>query len=148
MENSRISWALEAERKPKLRTFINIHDFDKHQILIKAHLSRYQRSLVAQLKSGILPLKIETDRYQGIPEHLRICNLCNSGSVENEFHFLFHCPKLSEIRNPIISDYDTPLESFTSDSNKVHYMLQEENIRKTGILLEQLYRDRQRQIYK
>ena len=97
LEKCRLSWALEAERKPKLRTFIKIHDFNQHKVITKSNLSRYQRSLLSQLKLGILPLKIETDRYQGIPEHLRLCQVCNSGSIENEYHFLFHCPGLHEV---------------------------------------------------
>ena len=58
---------MEAKRKPKLRTYVKIHDFLKDKILGKSPLSRYQRSLISQLKFGILPLKIETEIYQGIP---------------------------------------------------------------------------------
>ena len=45
LHKSRISWGLEAERKPKLRTFIKIHDYNQHKILISSNLTRYQRSL-------------------------------------------------------------------------------------------------------
>ena len=72
---NRLRWQLESERKPKLRSFIQIHDFNRMQVLVNSDVTRYQRSLLAQLKSGILPLKIETDRYQGISLEQRICKL-------------------------------------------------------------------------
>ena len=78
---------------------------------------------------------------------MRICQLCNSGSVENEYHFLFHCPRLSEVRDTHAFDYDTRLEN-VSDSSKLNFMLTEENIEKTGKYLEKLYQARQRLIYK
>ena len=118
LDKSRIAWGLEAERKPKLQTSMNIHDFGNYKILAKSNLSRYQRSLVTQLKLGILPLKIETCRYQGIPEHLRCCKLCNLGLVENEFHFLFHCSCLNEVRNQIIPNYGISLDLFSEDHEK------------------------------
>ena len=67
LDQNRHTWQAEAFQKPKLRTFVNIHDFESKQDLVKCDLTRYQRSLVSQFKLGILPLKIETDRYQGIP---------------------------------------------------------------------------------
>ena len=74
LKTNRSSWQLEASRKPKLRTYIKIHDFSKIQTLVKANITRYQRSILTQLKCGILPLKYETDRYQGIAPENRVCD--------------------------------------------------------------------------
>ena len=145
---SRISWGLEADRKPKLRTFVNIHDYSQYKILISSNLSRFQRSLISQLKLGILPLKIETDRYQGVPENMRYCKLCDTCAVETEFHFLFHCPILSHVRDSLLNEFDIQFDNLPSDSEKLYIMLQKENIRKTGLFLEKLYQARQRIIYK
>ena len=38
---------------------------------------------------------IETGRYNQTPRNDRFCHDCNSGIIEDEFHFLFHCPKYS-----------------------------------------------------
>ena len=89
-------WKIEADLKPKLRTFNKIHDFDSKQILANPTLSRYQRSILTQLKIGILPLRIETDRYQGIAPEERLCRLCALNQTEDEIHFLFTCPTLSD----------------------------------------------------
>ena len=40
-------------------------------------------------------LMIETGRYEQTPLKDRFCPVCNSGIIEDEFHFLLHCPKYS-----------------------------------------------------
>ena len=37
----------------------------------------------------------ETRRYNQTFHNDRFCPICNSGIIEDEFHFLFHCPKYS-----------------------------------------------------
>ena len=36
-------------------------------------------------------LMIETGRYSQTPHNDRFCPVCNSGIIEDEFHFLLHC---------------------------------------------------------
>ena len=36
-------------------------------------------------------LPIETDRWANINQNLRKCNLCNSGTVGDEFHYVMEC---------------------------------------------------------
>ena len=83
LKNNRSSWQFEASRKPKLRTYIKIHDFSKIETLVKANITRYQQSLLTQLKCGILPLKYETDRYQGIAPENRVCKICDMNVPED-----------------------------------------------------------------
>ena len=64
LEKNRICWQLLENIKPKLRAFVNIHDYSSTQTLVRSNITRFQRSLVARIKMGILPLKYETDRYQ------------------------------------------------------------------------------------
>ncbi len=60
---------------------------------ICSNLPKYERSLISQLRLGILPIRIETVRYSNlpVPEQQRICLSCDSNQVANELHFLFHC---------------------------------------------------------
>ena len=44
---------------------------------MKSDHTRYQWSILSQLKFGILPLKIETDIYQVISPDRHICKLCS-----------------------------------------------------------------------
>ena len=46
----------------------------------------------------------ETERYNQTSHNDRFCHICNAGKIEDEFHFLFHCPK-----------YSIPKEKFYSE---------------------------------
>ena len=48
----------------------------------KAHKSAF-----AKFRCGTAPLRLETGRYENIPEQLRICPLCKT-KPETEEHFL------------------------------------------------------------
>ena len=49
------------------------------------NISKYQRSLFAQLISSILELEIEKGRYNKVPLDLRICNMCHLEVVQDDF---------------------------------------------------------------
>ena len=55
------------------------------------NMPKYERSLISQLRLGILPLRIETGRYSNLDVKDRTCLICNTNSVESEEHFLFDC---------------------------------------------------------
>ena len=38
-------------------------------------------------------LAIEKGRHAKLERHRRICNMCNLGCVEDEYHFILICPK-------------------------------------------------------
>ena len=50
--------------------------------LVKLRISKYK-------------LMIETGRYEQTPHKDRFCPVCNSGIIEDAFHFLLHRPKYS-----------------------------------------------------
>ena len=57
----------------KITNIYKCERFQYFQIILKSPLTRLQRSLVVQLKIGILPQKYESDRYQGIaPETVSV----------------------------------------------------------------------------
>ncbi len=45
-----------------------------------------------------MPLGIETSKWQNKPVEERICKVCESGEVENEFLFIFSCTLYNNIR--------------------------------------------------
>ena len=63
-------------------------------------LSKYQRSVFAQYRCGILPLQIEIGRYRNIELSNRTCQICNA-EVEDEIHFLLTCDAYAEARNKL-----------------------------------------------
>ena len=52
-----------------------------------------ERSLLAQLRIGILPIRVETGIFVNLAVKERVCQICKSQEVEDELHFLFNCPK-------------------------------------------------------
>ena len=92
-------------------------------------------------------MKIETDRYQGIPVDKRICKLCTSNDIEDTYHFMFKCPALQNIRNRTINQLNIPLDEH-QDKDKLRNLLNKNNILSCGKLVEALYRERQNIVYK
>ena len=121
-------WKREAEIKPKLWTFNKIHDFTHFQFLALAPVTRLQRSILSQLKFGILPLKIETDRYQEIKPEDRVCKICNLNQPEDEIHFIFTCPAFSKGRMSNSKLLNLQTLTFGSEIHYLKCMLQKTNI--------------------
>ncbi len=61
-------------------------------------MNRKQGFYLAQYRCGNLPLEIETGRWQNKSVEERICKVCESGEVENEFHLIFSCTSYNNIR--------------------------------------------------
>jgi hypothetical protein len=78
-----------------MEEYLNIKKFQCRQILCKFRISAHN-------------LLIETGRYEKersesgqyikLDRSRWVCQLCNSGSVEDEFHFLFKCPLYNKER--------------------------------------------------
>ena len=149
LKNNSSSWQLEASRTPKLRTYIKIHDFSKIQTLVKANITRYQRSLITQLKCGILPLRYETDRYQGIAPENRVCKICDMNVPEDELHFVFHCPSPENVRSRMFVLFsDTEFDLSDVDKlNVLSQMMNADNIVISAECIEALYKERKRLVY-
>ena len=96
-------WKLDYMHVPKLRTYCKFKDSFCAESYLTMNINRKCRSYCAQLRCGILPLRIETGRYGSnyIPEEERVCNICNSGDIENEYHFIFDCSAFNEIRQQL-----------------------------------------------
>ena len=145
---SRLSWNLESFQKPKLWTFVKVHDFDSYQALVKSSLTRTQRSKLIQLKFGILPLKYETDRYQGIAPERQLCKLCTLNVPEDEIHFSFQCPALSTTRVKFLQRFsDDHLEFGDNHIENMSNLLKKEHIVSTALFTESLYKERQSIMY-
>ena len=61
------------------------------------NLTITERSSIAKLYCGNLPLKVETGRYRNVPRDQILCQNCNV--VEDEVNFLTECEIYYDIRN-------------------------------------------------
>ena len=143
-------WWEEVEEKPKLRTYVQIRKPDDPPVLASSFIKRLNRSLLAKLMLGILPLELEVGRYLNTKHELCYCRICNLGLVENEFHFLFTCAALQDVRSAFYVNNIEDIESFmlVDDAAKVYYLCQRDKIRKFAKYIECLYRKRRSILYK
>ncbi len=84
-------WRRKAESMDKLNIYSKIKTTFGPKRYLLINIDRYEKSLLSQLRYGILPLRVETGWFIGENHNDRKCMLCNSGNVEDQLHFLFDC---------------------------------------------------------
>ena len=89
------------------------------------NISKRQRSLFSQFRAGILPLNVETGRFRNIDLSERLCTLCQSHEVEDEYHFLCSCQSYMDIRQCLFSRANEQYSDFSSldDIDKFVFLL-------------------------
>ena len=96
-------WLNQVNSKPKLRSYkLFKRQFGAEEYLCN-NLSRYKRSLLAQIRCGVLPLNIEVGRFRGQSLEQRTCPFCPD-SVETEFHFIIKCSMYQDYREIMFND--------------------------------------------
>jgi len=104
------------ETKSRLDVYKSINHLNTKEIYKKEHYltlikTPKWRSAITKLRISAHQLPIEAGRFNNTPRHLRLCQLCNSGSVGDEMHALFNCS------NPIIIGLRTHLENIEKCSD-------------------------------
>ena len=118
-------WKIAINSKPKLRTYIKFKKNFHIEPYIKITTNRYERSLLAKLRCGILQLHIETGRFNQTKLEDRKCNICNNNEVEDEYHFVCVCKEYDNERQILfqnISFLDHEFSNLTS-VEKFNYIL-------------------------
>ena len=105
-------WETKVPKKRKLREYQRFKenlDLDLEEYL---YLTKHKRSFIAKIRSGTLPLAIETGRNSNTPLENRLCTLCNSKLIESEFHFMCICSKFEIIRKTYFAQYSAKWSKF------------------------------------
>ena len=138
----------ECQVKPKLRTFILFKDFGTPAAYVGKPLTFHQRRMLAKIRLGCLPLRLETGRYSipRLKEDERTCLVCKPNNrlidietviqqpVESEIHFLFNCSGYRNERMIWFNQLELPegFENF-SDGEKLKTVLNKpSNIKATS----------------
>ena len=74
-------WKDIVRNKPKLRMYNITKTSPYTELYLKYNMYSKNRSMLAQLRFGILPIAMETGRYRGLSVENRICLCCNSMNV-------------------------------------------------------------------
>ena len=96
-----------------------------------APLGPGQRWALASLRSGCLPLAVETGRYRipKVPLNQRTCKICDQNCIEDEFHFIIECITLQGLREQLFLSISLHDASFMHLDNytKFLYIIQAEH---------------------
>ena len=135
---NRTKWLLEAQTKPKLRTFLDVYEEDQTRAIINANLRRSQRSILSKVKLGILPLALETGRWKDVPLETRLCKACSAGLLKDEYHFIIHCDAYEKTCTEFFQDLVNHSGHWGENTNDgiVRWLLQRQNLRISGKYLE------------
>ena len=119
------NWKAELDKKPKLRSFRTYKTDMKPESYVQHCYNRQLRSFLAQIRCGILPLKIETGRFKNQPLDERMCEMCHLGKVESELHFLCECPLYNNYRDTLYGNVSIYYPNFQtlSQQSKFEYLM-------------------------
>ena len=126
-------WKRDTNIIPKLR-FYNIFKTNYATEYYLKHISnRSVRSVFAQFRLGILPLSIETGRYQDIPIEYRYCLYCNQDCIESEIHFMLYCDRYNFLRYELFNEVRSKCISidYIEPEDKVKILMSEEFLKFT-----------------
>ena len=86
--------------------------------------------MYTQLRISAHRLSVETGRHRHICRTDRICLSCNNNAIEDEEHFLLHCPKFESRRRDFFSSLSGSFPNFQSlcDSEKMFLILSEPSV--------------------
>ena len=121
-------------QRKKLRTYAKFKTEIKFENYLDTVNDFKIRRKLTQFRLGVLDLEIERGRYgrKPLPIEERLCKLCldmKIQAVEDEIHFLLHCPYYTKQREHLFEKltqmhYDLNL---LEDSDKFLWLLSQEN---------------------
>ena len=136
-------------KKPKLRTYIRFKDNVDTEVYVKYLTSRSARSLFAQFRHGILPLRIETGRFRHLQAEERLCELCQLDLVEDEMHFLCICPQYANLRHSLYQNAEEVNPNFVNlDTEEKFLSLMENSWKDVSKFIVSAWNVRQNVLYK
>ena len=118
-------WQEDIRQKPKLRTYILFKSQLEAEHYVTSIIPRWERSVFAKLRCGILPLHIETGCYNNTKPEFRVCELCDTNEIEDEKHFVCICTLYKDLREKLyakIRETNIEFEQMSTDE-KFEYLL-------------------------
>ena len=145
-----LKWQQEISTKPKLRTYVTFKSSYECEAYVLENLDKLKRSYIAQLRTGILPLRIETGRWNNIDASLRFCQICDMNEVEDEIHFLFRCSEYNDVRSKFISEICKMNNEFKQKNvlEKLKILMSSSNIKQFSVYLAEIISLRKQNLYR
>ena len=141
-------WKNGCKNKPKLRSYVVMKENYETENYVKISMSRSKRSILAQFRTGTLPLMIEVGRFRGLQIADRQCLLCEEG-IEDEIHFLFHCAAFRVERETFFGQMLRKNDEFLNMNSwqKLAFVVSAENVHLFSNFIHKIFNSRQKMIY-
>ena len=147
--NECIKWSNEILLVPELRFYSIFKENYRVETFVKLIQNRKKRAIISQFRYIVLPLKIETGRFQDIPIEYRFCIFCEDNVIESELHFLLHCSHYNEIRFEFynkVREIDFYFD-ILDDEDKIRKLMSDDIIKYTVNYLKKFFEKRQQTLY-
>ena len=116
-------WKVDVLNVPKLRTYVLFKNSYETEPYVSVLRNRRHRSLMAQFRCGILPLRVETGRLMSIPPEYRLCLFCDTPNTEDETHFLYHCKFYTDYRKDLFSYAESKIGDFRTLDTQTKFQI-------------------------
>ena len=97
---------------------LRLYRLYKERVVVEKYLElnmpRHYKQLLARFRSGCLPIRIETGRYDKTPLIERCCSFCTGYHLEDELHVLLNCELYSDLRYDLIQHMSSIESDFKS----------------------------------
>ena len=112
----------------KLRAYRQYKQEFKSETYLKYSMSRAHRSAYAKFRCGVVPIRIETGRYERLNYNDRTCFHCID-KIENEQHVLLNCPVYQPLRESLFAMlcFEFPNIMTSTDDEKLSAVLSCQN---------------------
>lgn len=113
----------------KLRTYALFKSSFNTENYFDILKNRNTRACLTRFRISSHRLQIEVGRYNKTPRQQRFCEICNSGEVEDEIHFITSCSSYNNLRNIFYQEICSLNNNFSSlsDKNKFIWLMSNEN---------------------
>ena len=88
------------------------------------NLTHQQQPILAQLRCGVLPIKVEMGWYTNTKRENWFYDICNKNKIEGELHFILGCTYYSEERRKFLSNISIKSKNY-SVANKFKCLCEE-----------------------
>ena len=140
-------WSENMKKFPKLRTYMTFKTLYGPEPYVIMNTQCKYRSVLAQLRVGILPLEIEVGRWKSLELEQRLCKLCDSESIEDENHFMFLCPFYERERFQFIQESCSDYFNEMNINDKWKYIMSKEVVLKTAKYAWKIYNMRKNYLF-
>ena len=114
----------DSDQFPKLRTYKLFKEHHEFEPYLHIAIPKYRYAL-SRFRLSSHNLEIEMGRYTHpkTPVERRLCQMCDSGNVEDEMHFLIGCTRYNALRSNLMTVAHTHIPSINRRDARDRFIL-------------------------